>query len=399
MKSHIDRACGHYLFIDSREYFSMDGSLRIGRLFGIPIMIHFTFLLIIPLFAWIIGTDITYTVSMVGDLFRVHIDDSLITQGFTPYLLGLIVACGLFFGVFIHELSHSLIARRSGIKIESITLLFFGGVASIEDRETDPRVEFWMALAGPAMSLAFGLFCICLLYITSMVIPDHAVAGLIMYIWGYLAILNILLFIFNLLPAFPMDGGRVLRAYLALRMPLHQATEIASTIGKGFAILFGIVGLVIFSPILILIAFFIYIGAGQESSVTRYKFLLKDVRIRDIMSRPVKAVPPDMPLSEVITLMYQTKHLGYPVVDRGYLVGIITLTDLSRVSPIDRDAMQVKDSMSRDVITLSPDAPVFDALRIMTQKNIGRIPVMESGLLIGIITKSDIFTVMELREM
>jgi Zn-dependent protease/CBS domain-containing protein len=377
----------------------MDGSLRIGRLFGIPIMIHFTFLLIIPLFAWIIGTDITYTVSMVGDLFKIQIDDSLITQGYIPYLLGFIVACGLFFGVFIHELSHSMIARRSGIKIESITLLFFGGVASIEDRETDPRVEFWMALAGPAMSLVFGIFCICLLYVTGLVIPDPAVAGLIIYIWGYLAILNILLFIFNLLPAFPMDGGRVLRAYLALRMPLHKATGIASTIGKGFAIIFGIVGLIIFSPILILIAFFIYIGAGQESSVTRYKFLLKDVLIRDIMSRPVKSVAPEMPFSEVIALMYQTKHLGFPVLDRGYLIGIITLTDLARVSSIDRDAMQVKDSMSRDVITLSPDAPVIDALRIMTQKDIGRIPLLENGLIVGIITKSDIFTVMELREM
>lgn len=377
----------------------MDGSLRIGRLFGIPIMIHFTFLLIIPLFAWIIGTDISYTVTMVSDLFGITIDDTLITNGFFPYLLGLIIALGLFFGVFIHELSHSLIARRSGIKIESITLLFFGGVASIEDRETDPRVEFWMALAGPAMSLLFGLLCIAFLYSTDFIVTDPALAGVISYIWGYLAILNILLFIFNLLPAFPMDGGRVLRAYLALRMPLHKATEIASTIGKGFAVLFGIIGLVIFSPILILIAFFIYIGAGQESSVTRYKFLLKDVIIRDIMARPVQTVHPGMALAEVISLMYQTKHLGFPVVDRGYLIGIITLTDLSRVSPIDRDAMQVKDSMSRDVITLTPDAPVIDALRIMTQRDIGRIPILEDGSLTGIITKSDIFTVMELREM
>ncbi len=376
----------------------MDGSLRIGRLFGIPIMIHFTFLLIIPLFAWIIGTDIGYTVSMVRDLFHAKINDQLITLGYTPYLLGLVIACGLFLGVFIHELSHSLVARRSGIAINSITLLFFGGVASIEDHETDPRVEFWMALAGPAMSLAIGLICGMLLYVTPMVVTDQALAGLIMYIWGYLAILNILLFIFNLLPAFPMDGGRVLRAYLALRMPLHQATNIASTIGKGFAVIFGIIGLVIFSPILILIAFFIYIGAGQESSVTRYKFLLKDVKTREIMAKPVMSVLPSMPLTEVISLMYQTKHLGYPVIDRGILVGIITLTDLSRVSSIDRDAMQVKDTMTREVITLTPDAPVFEALKIMTQYNIGRIPVIDNGIVVGIITKSDIFTVMELRE-
>jgi Zn-dependent protease len=377
----------------------MEGSLRIGRLFGIPILIHFTFLLIIPLFAWIIGTDISYTVTMVSDLFGVSIDDSLIISGYYPFILGFIIACGLFFGVFIHELSHSLIARRSGIKIESITLLFFGGVATIEDRETDPRVEFWMALAGPVTSLLFGLLCILLMKGTPRLIYDPAYAGLTMYIFGYLAILNVLLFLFNLLPAFPMDGGRVLRAYLALRMPMHRATEIASTIGRGFAILFGIIGLVVFSPILILIAFFIYIGAGQESNVTRYKFLLRDVKSRDIMSAPVTTVTPSMALADVITLMYQTKHLGFPVVDRGNLFGIITLTDLSRVSSIDRDAMQVRDTMTRDVITLTPDSPVIDALRIMTQRDIGRIPILENGILTGIITKTDIFTVMELREM
>ncbi len=377
----------------------MDGSFRIGRLFGIPIMIHFTFLLIIPIFAWLIGTDISFTVSMVSDLFHVQVNDELITQGYIPYLLGFIIATGLFLGVFIHELAHSLIARRAGIAIANITLLFFGGVASIEDRDTDPKVEFWMALAGPAMSLALGLVCIGLFYGTPLVIADPALAGVVMYIWGYLAILNILLFIFNLLPAFPMDGGRVLRAYLALRMPLHEATSIASTIGRGFAVIFGIVGLVIFSPILILIAFFIYIGAGQESNVTRYKFLLKDVTTREIMSRPVISVQPGMPLTGVISIMYQTKHLGFPVIDRGYLIGIITLDDITRVSSIDRDVMQVKDSMTKEVITLPPEAPVFDALRIMTQFNIGRIPVVENGTVIGIITKSDIFTVIELREM
>lgn len=377
----------------------MEGSLRIGRLFGIPIMIHFTFLLIIPLFAWIIGTDISYTISMVNGLFGISIDDSLIISGYNPFILGFIIACGLFFGVFVHELSHSLVARRSGIKIESITLLFFGGIASIEDRETDPRVEFWMALAGPVTSLLIGLLCTAIIFIIPLIIPDTPLTGAALYVFGYLAILNILLFLFNLLPAFPMDGGRVLRAYLALRMPLHKATGIASTIGRGFAVLFGIIGLVVFSPILILIAFFIYIGAGQESNATRYKFLLKDVSVRDIMSTPVKTVQPGMSLDDVITLMYQTKHLGFPVVERGYLTGIITLTDLSRVSAIDRDAMQVRDSMTREVITLAPDAPVIDALRIMTQRDIGRIPVMEDGVLSGIITKSDIFTVMELREM
>ena len=377
----------------------MEGSIKIGRLFGIPILIHFTFLLIIPLFAWIIGSDISFTVLKLNEIFRVNIDGTLIYDGFIPYLLGVIITLGLFIGVFIHELSHSLVAKRSGIKIESITLLFFGGIASIDEQEPNPRTELVMALAGPVASLILGLIGISFLYLFAIFMEPSPITGLLMYIFGYLGILNILLFGFNLLPAFPMDGGRVLRAFLAGRMPLYKATSIASTIGKGFAIVFGLIGLIVLSPLLILIAFFIYIGAGQESEVTRFNFLLKDVTVGDIMSSPVTTVSPVMSLQDVMNLMYDTKHLGFPVNDLDTLTGIITLSDLARTPAIDRDAKQVRDVMTREVIIISPNSQVIDALRIMTQKAIGRIPVMDNGKLIGIITKSDIFTVIELREL
>lgn len=377
----------------------MEGSFKIGRLFGIPVLIHFTFLLIIPLFAWIIGTDINYTVQKLNEVLRINIDNTLIISGFVPYLLGIIITLGLFACVFIHELSHSLVAKRAGIKIESITLLFFGGIASIEEREPEPKTELIMSLAGPLVSLAIGLFSVSLSYLSAIFITPPPVAGLMMYIFGYLGILNILLFAFNLLPAFPMDGGRVLRAYLAGRMPLHKATSIASSIGKGFAVIFGLIGLWAFSPLLILIAFFIYIGAGQETAITRYNFLLKDVTVRDIMSHSPVTVSPVMSLRDVMNQMYETKHLGFPVIDHGILAGIVTLTDIARTPVIDREAMQVRDVMTREVITISPDTQVTEALKIMSHSNIGRIPVIESDSLIGIITKSDIFTVIELREL
>ena len=304
----------------------------------------------------------------------------------------------LFIGVFIHELAHSLVALRSGIQISNITLLFFGGVAAIEEQEPEPRTELVMALAGPLTSLALGLISAAFVYVIQMLVQSSPETGVLTYVFGYLAILNVLLFGFNLLPAFPMDGGRVLRAYLATKMPLYRATAIASSIGKGFAVIFGLVGLILFSPILILIAFFIYIGAGQESTVSRYNFLLKDVTIGQIMSSPVVEVPPRMPLTDVLSLMYQTKHLGFPVIDQSLLIGIITLTDLAKTPVLDRDAMQVRDVMSRNVIILNPNAPVMDALKIMTKHDIGRIPVMEDEKVIGIVTKSDIFTVIELRE-
>ena len=137
----------------------MDGSFRIGSIFSIPIYIHYTFLLVIPLFAWIIGSQIAVTVGMLQELYAVPVDASLITSGFMPYILGAIVSCGLFFGVLVHELSHSLVARRKGIAINSITLMIFGGVATMEEGIPDPKVELPMALAGPIASLIFGLFC------------------------------------------------------------------------------------------------------------------------------------------------------------------------------------------------------------------------------------------------
>jgi Zn-dependent protease/predicted transcriptional regulator len=376
----------------------MDGSYRIGRVFGIPILIHYTFLLVIPLFAWIIGTQITDTTALLKGLFEVPVDTTLITAGYMPYLLGTIVALGLFFGVLVHELAHSLVARKKGLKMQSITLLMFGGIAQMEEGVPDPKVELPMALAGPVMSLVFGLLCCGLVYLTPQITTDAAMAGVLIFVFGYLGVLNIILCAFNLLPAFPMDGGRVLRAVLAKRMPLYRATRIAANVGKGFAIIFGLVGLFLFSPFLILIALFIFIGAGMESASVQYSYFLQDVTIGAMMSSPVTTVPSTLPVSNVIDMMYASKHLGFPVVDRGALVGMITLVDVNRTSPIDREAMQVRDMMTRDPITLPPTVPVIDALRIMSAKNISRIPIVQDGEILGIVTRTDILKVIELKQ-
>ncbi|MCP1662205.1 MAG: CBS domain-containing protein [Methanocalculus sp. MSAO_Arc1] len=377
----------------------MDGSLEIGRIFGIPVRLHVTFLLIIPLFAWIIGSQIGLTVTFIEGLFAVPIDRTIIESGFIPYIMGAVVALALFFCVFVHELAHSLIARANGIKINSITLIIFGGVASMEDMLPDPKVELPMALAGPLTSLGLGLISWAMVYVVDIFVDVAEIAGIFVYGFGYLALLNILLFAFNLLPAFPMDGGRVLRAWLAGRMPLHRATRIASDIGKGFAILFGIFGILSFNFLLIIIAFFIYIGASQESSMVTTNFLLQDVTVGEIMTTDVVSVEPTRPLIDVIRLMYTTKHLGFPVIERGDFTGIITLADIHKTSEIDREAMQVRDVMTRQpIITISPAASVTEALKIMTIHNIGRIPVLENGTIVGIVTRTDILTVLELKE-
>ena len=374
----------------------MDGSFRIGSLFGIPIHIHYTFLLVIPLFAWIIGNEINYTIELIAG-FGVPVDMSLLTAGFVPYIVGTIVALGLFFGVLVHELAHSLVARSKGIRINSITLMIFGGIATMEEGVPDPKAELPMALVGPIASLVFGIFCSLLVYAVPSFNVSPGMSGILIFILGYLGVLNIILCFFNLIPAFPMDGGRVLRAWLATRMPLYKATQIAADIGKGFAIIFGIIGL-FFSPFLILIALFIYIGANMESTAVKYSHLLQDMIVGDIMTRPVTTVPPTLPVSQMIDMMYTSKHLGFPVVERDQLVGMITLMDVNRTSPIDREAMQVRDIMTRDPITLPPAAPVIDAMKIMSAHDIERIPIVKDDKIIGIVTRMDILKVTELRQ-
>ena len=274
----------------------MNGSLKIGTFSGIPIQLHWTFLLIIPLFAWIIGSQILQTTDMISAFFRVPIDTSIITSGYMPFILGMIIALGLFGGVLVHELAHSMLAKSKGIKINSITLLIFGGISSMEEETPDPKVELPMAAIGPLTSLAVGIVCIALMYFFNEAFAGNPpVAGLFVFMFGYLGILNVFLFGFNLLPAFPMDGGRVLRAFLARSMPLNQATRIAADVGKVFAVLFGIFGIVLLNPILILIAFFIYIGASQESTAMKYNFLLKDVTVSDIMAPNVRTVASGTP--------------------------------------------------------------------------------------------------------
>ncbi|MDV2481363.1 CBS domain-containing protein [Methanoculleus sp. Wushi-C6] len=376
----------------------MEASLQIGTLAGIPVKLHWSFLLVIPIFAWIIGSQILLTTELIAVLFGVPIDTTLIAAGFNPYILGTVVALGLFVGVFIHEMAHSLIAKARGIEIHSITLLILGGVSQMEETMPDPKIELPMALAGPLTSLGVGLISSALVYAVPAVVADAGLAGVLVFTFGYLGLLNVLLFGFNLLPAFPMDGGRVLRAWLARRMPLARATRIAADIGRGFAVLFGIVGLLLLNPILIIIAFFIYIGASQEATYLRYNVLLQDVTVADAMSSPVVTVEPTTPLPRLLEMMYETKHLGFPVMDRGSLVGIIALADVHKISPQDREAMQVRDVMTRTPTTLPPSAPLIDALRVMTGQDVGRIPVVADGDLVGIVTRTDVLRVMELRE-
>ncbi len=376
----------------------MSWSFRIGKIFGIPIEIHITFILIIPILTWIIGTQANEVLNLLNFPYLSPFDSSLLTTSFYPYLLGFLISMGLFLGVFVHELAHSIVALRNGVKIKSITLLLFGGVATIDEENVLPEVELPMAFIGPFVSLLFGIFCFFCAFLAKQFILSPPAEGFFVFLFGYLGLLNLMLCGFNLIPAFPMDGGRVLRAYLARRMPLYKATKIASDIGRVFAIIFGLISIFTFNPILLIIAFFIYMGANEEYSRDKIASLLQGVRIGDVMSAEVMTVSPGLSIPELLNLMLITKHLGFPVKETGSIVGMVTLSDIQKVDHIDREAMQVKDIMTRDIVTLSKDTEIMKAYRLMVERQIGRIPIMEEDSLIGIVTKTDILKIIEIRE-
>jgi CBS domain-containing protein len=198
-----------------------------------------------------------------------------------------------------------------------------------------------------------------------------------------------------------MDGGRILRALFARKMSYSEATHKAATVGKFFAIMIALAGLLSYpwNLWLLLIAVFIYMGAtGEESSAT-VTTALEKVSVRDIMSDNVVTISPDVSIEELVRFMFEHKHMGYPVLEHNDLKGIITFTDVRRVSPVDRVAVLVSEVMTRDVISISPDASATDAFKLLTVNNVGRLVVMENDKIAGILSRTDLMhTVMLLNE-
>jgi len=368
---------------------------RIGSAFGIPIKLDLTFLIILPLFAWIIGSQVELWIGQLEQLWGVALDPAVLTAGATPWLLGAAAAIGLFAGVVLHELGHSLVAMRYGYPIESITLWIFGGIAQLSDMPEDWHQELFIALAGPAVSIVLGALC----YVGFVALPTGL--DVLQFLFGYLALMNLVLAAFNLLPGFPMDGGRVLRALLARNRPFARATQIAAEVGKGFAFLLGLLGLLQFNIILIGIAFFIYIGASGEAQQTVMKAAFEGVMVRDVMTpaEQVNAVPADTSVAALIDRMFSERHTGYPVMRDDELVGLVTLEDAQSVRPVERDAFTVEEVMSTDLTTIDADADAMNAFQRMQQNGIGRLIVVNrANEFVGLITRSDLmkaFTIIQ----
>lgn len=281
-------------------------SWRVGSIFGIDLYVHATFLILL---GWVAFSHLAQ-----GHGLRVAIE-------------GLALILAVFGVVVLHELGHALTAKRFGIRTRDIMLLPIGGIASLERMPEKPTQELLVAFAGPAVNVVLALGLAGLIVLTGGTLEPasmHVVGGpfLTKLMW-----INVSLAVFNLMPAFPMDGGRVLRAALAFRMDYTRATEVAARIGQAMALLFGIIGLLA-NPMLLLIAFFVWMGAQQESALVQLKYALSGVPIRSAMITEFRSLGPAEPLSRASELMLAGFQHDFPVIDDGKLVGILTRDDI-----------------------------------------------------------------------
>jgi len=342
---------------------------RLGRLLGIEVRIHLAFLLLVGFMGLTRGLSERSLAAAWG---------------------GVLFFALLFVCVLLHEFGHALAARQFGIKTRDITLLPIGGVARLERMPDKPAQELWVALAGP---------------LVNVVIAGGLLAGLVLkggsFGWGgwgagsgtlveRLLAANVFLVLFNLLPAFPMDGGRILRALLAMRMPAVRATRIAARIGQGMAVLFGIAGLFI-NPLLILIALFVWIGASQETSVAEMKSSLAGVPVREAMLTEFQAVAPDETLGDLARRILAGTQKDFPVLDgSGYVMGLVTREGFFAALREHGDGEVVARVMSADFLSAGPGELLENVFVRMRPGAASTVPVLHNRRLVGLLTPENL---------
>ena len=346
----------------------MKWSLKMGRVLGIDVYIHITFLLLLGFIGvaqWAGGRSVAAALS--GVLFFV----------------------GLFLCVLLHEFGHALAARRYGIATQDITLLPIGGVARLERMPEKPAQELVVALAGPLVNvvIAAGLFL-------GLQLSGQWQSSLTLSATGgslveRLMVVNVFLVLFNLLPAFPMDGGRVLRALLALRMNYVRATRVAAAIGQGMAVLFGLWGL-FYNPMLLLIAVFVWIGAAQEAAAVQMKSSLRDALVREAMMTRFSTLPPHARVGEAIELLLGGSQQDFPVVEDGRVRGILSRAALLKALGERGEGALVGDVMETQFDAMEAEERLDQAIgRLNPERGFTR-PVFQQGALVGLLTAENL---------
>jgi Zn-dependent protease len=361
---------------------------RIGRIFGIDIKIDSSWLVIFILFSWVLA----------GNYFPRHFPQ---WSGGLYWAIGLITSLLVFASVLIHELAHSLVALKQGEKVRSITLFILGGVAQINEEPKQPLKEFSMALVGPLSSLAIALiFLVLSLLLKGISAPFQASAF-------YLAIINIGLAFFNLLPGFPMDGGRILRSIIwKITGNLKKSTRIASQVGQGFAFFLIFIGILnilranLSGLWLILIGWFLHSAAVRGYSEVMVKSLLEGMKAEDLMTKEFGTVPSDLLIQSLVDdYILKKRERVFLVTDNGDLKGIVCLEDV-KATPREKWAKSTVGEIMTPrerLEAVSVDADGSKVLSSLTTKDIHQVPVMKGQKLAGIICRSDILRFIQLR--
>ena len=363
--------------------------MKVGHLYGVEVRLHYSWFLIFMLLTWSLAWGyLPYGYPGQSDLFY--------------WSVGAFSAAIFFISVLVHEVAHSIVAQMNKINVNNITLYFLGGVSETAEEAHTPEAELRMAVAGPLTSIALGIIFYGG-YLLGGFLPMAVIAVL-----QYAGYINLVLAAFNLIPAFPMDGGRVLRGVIWGRNKnILASTRTVTKISRLISFVFiglGFVDTVLYSDFsgiwLLFIGLFISSSAQASMNETRVTQALTGVTVGEIMTKEVKTVEPDLTLQQVQDYaLAPTKHHGFPVVKDGELLGLITDEDVRRVNLEYWDERRVEDVMRKmkNLVTVTPGDEAVDAYIKLAKAGVGRLPVVDNGKLVGIVTRSDFARVIQER--
>lgn len=352
----------------------MKYAFKIGSVWGIPIELHITFILLMVavfFYSFFLPPEMVFSISKF-------------------YLFFFILF--LFIFVVFHELAHSVVARRFKIKVRKIVLYPIGGVSEIEEIPDNPSIEWRMAIAGPLTSFVIGAVLFAISGIATIEVPQIQTGSITGNLTLDLAITNVFLGAFNLIPAFPMDGGRVFRAFLAERMKYADATKNAAFIGRLFGIILAMVGVLFINIILIVVGIFIYVGATEEAEQTVVSTTIARVRVKDVMYPEAATVQPETTLADALEVMFKARYHDALIEKEGTLQGIVTWSEIMKVKAEQRSSLKVG-QMPLKQVSVFPDESILEAYKIMTREKIDLVPVVDReapSKVLGVLTNEGV---------
>lgn len=353
----------------------MDRSLKLFSVRGIDVRLHFTFPLILLWGAWQFG-------AAGGSV--------------SSALFGVVAVLLLFVLVTLHEFGHSFAALHYGVPVKQIVLSPIGGMAQLQRMPDKPVQEFVISLAGPAVNFVIAVLMALFIPILGLSAADFmtaltGTAGLtITAVFAYVFFYNIFLALFNLIPAFPLDGGRVFRSLLAMKLDYRQATNIAATVGKAIAVMMGLYGLMNGGIFMVFIAMFIFTAAGQEAKMVKHRVSLQGFTVHDVYSTSAYVLTPYHRLDQAVQLMMMSGQSSFPVVNNDRLEGFITRKDLSTAMKSRGGHTWANMIMRQDIAPVSPLLPLEEAQKRMIVEELDALPVTENGLYLGLLTHRNI---------